>query len=148
MAKRYAISTMTGSGTSNDPYMPVLSTLDVNGVSVTIAPPAQRASKAWVLCAVAGTDAQLQAAGTNPNVTILPVGPDQLDTAWTSIGGNNVRNQFANNIRQRTGINVTRDDPRTLRQIITAIGQDLDPTFNPANLDVYEGPGELRTRGI
>jgi hypothetical protein len=136
--KRYALSTIKGNGTEEDPFSPTVANYPVNW-SIAIAPDHQtNPNKKWVLCVVAGTDANVLSIATDSGITLLPVGPEHLPLRWVDVGTTNQRNNLANAIKTRTGVTIARDDPRTFREIMTALGTALDPGFNVNNLDIAE----------
>jgi hypothetical protein len=138
MPKVYALSTIIGDGSDDNPFGPAVMDYPVNWV-IAIAPDHEtNTSKQWVLCVIAGTQTNLNAISADNRNYLFPFGPANLDQAWTTLGTNNQRNQWANRLSQQTGVVVTRDDPRTLREIINLVGLAVDPNFNASNMDVRE----------
>jgi len=139
--KRYTLSTIIGTGLDEDSFRPAVTAYPCNWV-VAIAPDHQtNPNKRWVICVVAATQATLTAMDTDPSIDVLPFGYDDLPMIWTSLGTNQQRTTWANAIRTRTGVTVSRDDPRTLRDIVQAIGSAVDSNFQSDNLNVTDWAG-------
>lgn len=139
--KAYVLCTIVGTGIDSDFFRPKVDDYGVNW-AVAIAPDQQtNPNKQWVLCVVAGDQTVIDSMSTDSGITILPFSPADLDTLWLNLGTRNERNNLANAIKQRTGVTVETNDPRTLREIITEIGQTLSATFDPNNLDIRDGTG-------
>lgn len=94
--------------------------------------------KKWVLYVVAAAPETFPSMDTHADIDILPFGPENLSQSWLSIGTSAQRNTFANAIRARTGVPITRDDPRTLGEIMAEIGYAVDPRFDPAAFDIID----------
>ncbi|HXG72833.1 MAG TPA: hypothetical protein VNJ04_19735 [Gemmatimonadaceae bacterium] len=136
--KRYVLSAILGTGTEDDSFRAAVSMHPCNW-GIAIAPDHQtNPNKTWVLCIVAAAETTFSTMDASVDIDVLPFGPERLPNTWLSTGTNPQRNAFANAIRVRTGVTVTRDDPRTLGEIITAVGQAVDPNFTAANLDVVD----------
>ena len=138
--KRYAVSIIIGDGlTDQTMFRPEASTISGISYAVVIAPDqATNTRKQWVLCVLAGTQAMIEAANTLPNTIVLTFGPNENTNPWLSVGNQNYRQSLATNIRSRTDYSIARDDPRTIGEVITDLGRDLDSNFHADRMNMID----------
>lgn len=136
--RQYAVCEMVGEGTMTSPYRPKVADYGVNYVIVVSPTAIGNEENLWVLAMISGTSDDIRAMGKDPQIEVLPFGPENLSQSWTSLGTRQQRTTYANEVTAYTGVTVTRDDPRTLYEIITALGEALDPTFNASVLEVVD----------
>lgn len=143
--KAYFISNIIGDGTFNEEtgednsFRPAVAEYPVNWAGIAAFDHGKNQSKNWMLVVVAADEATLATMGNDSRMTRLVFGPADLDTQWNQIGKNpSGRNKFSAFIRSRTGVPIQPNDRRTVREVLTVIGQSIEPNFNPGGLDVAE----------
>ena len=131
--KRYALSRLVGTGVEGDPFRPAVAKYNASWV-VAVANDDSESSRKWVLATISTDDATLTEMDSDVDIALLPFGPHELDVPWNSVGSASSRNRLTNRILQASGVVIQRDDTKTLREVITMLGQAVDENFNADNL--------------